>query len=169
MGKYGDLLKKCDDKRKAMEEAKEERKRQEKIAKSAKLTKGMRALATLLKDVENIDDIFMRYESFTNCIYITFKESIYNLARFVHNIVDDDYNAFLDALSHSYSVAKYDKVKSLIPNVFSVEYKEPTLSMEHGDLKVTKHMAIHITWTKEMNVDDFMEVVIKRLEDGYVI
>ena len=168
MGMYGDLLKKCDDKRKTMEEAEEERKRQEIIAKSAKLTKGMRALATLLKDVENIDDIFMQYGSFTNCIYITFKESIYNLARFVHNIVDDDYNAFLDALSHSYSVAKYDKVKSLIRSPFNID-KNPTLSMEYSDLKVTKHMAIHITWTKEMNVDDFMEVVIKRLEDGYVI
>ena len=129
----------------------------------------MRALATLLKDVENIDDIFMQYGSFTNCIYITFKETIYNLARFVHNIVDDEYNAFLDALSHSYNVAKYNKIKSLIPSPFGFEYKDPTLSMEYGDLKVTKDMSIHITWTEEMNVDDFMEVVIKRLEDGYYI
>lgn len=167
MGMYGDLLKKCEDRRKAMEEAEEERKRQEKIAKSAKLTKGMRALATLLKDVENIDDIFIQYGSFTNSIYITFKETIYDLARFVHNIVDDDYNAFLDALSRSYNVAKYDKVKSLIPSPFGFEYKDPTLLMEYGDLKVTKGISISITWTKEMNIDDAMEVVIKRLEDGY--
>lgn len=77
MGKYGDLLKKCDDRRKTMEEAEEERKRQEKIAKSTKLTKGMRALATLLKDVENIDDIFMQYGSFTNYIYILHLKNLY--------------------------------------------------------------------------------------------
>ena len=159
MGKYGDLLKKCDDRRKAREEAEEEKKRQKKIAKSAKLTKGMRALATLLKDVENIDNIFMRYESFTNYIHITFKDTVYNLTKFD----DDNYRAFLDALSCSYNVSKYIK-----DNLFhNSEYKEPTLSIEYGNLKETKHMAIHIVYTKAMDIDNFMEIVIKRLEDGY--
>ena len=163
MGKYGDLLKKCDTKRKIMEEAEEEKKRQEKIAKIAKLTKGMRLIATLLKDVEIIDDIFMRYEGFTNYIHITFKDTVYNLIKFDD---DDDYRAFLDALSRSYNVSKYVKNNALIPSPFNIDYKDSILSIEYGNLKESKYMAIHITWTKAMSIDDFMDVVFKRLEDG---
>lgn len=126
----------------------------------------MRLLATLLKDVEIIDDIFMRYEGFTNYIHITFKDTVYKLIKFDDNIDD---HAFLDALSHSYNVSKYVKDNALIPNPFNFNYKDSILSIEFGNLKESKHMAIHITWTKAMNIDTFMEVVIKRLEDGYDI
>lgn len=166
MSKYGDLLKKCDDRRKTIEEEREEKERQKRITKYARLTKCMRSLATLLKDVENISDISMSYEGFTNHIHITFKDTIYNLVRSNH-----DLNVFIDPLLHSYNISKYiKKDKSLIPNLFSFNYREPMLSIEYGDdLKITKGVSIYITWTKEMNIDDAMEIVIKRLEDGYDI
>lgn len=168
MGKYGDLLKKCDDRRKVIEEAKEEKERLEKIIRMAKITKSMQLLATLLKDVEIIDDIFIQYANFTNYIYITFKDTVYNLISF-YGV--DDYRSFLDTLSHSYNVAKYVENKALIPRpfTFNFNYKVPTLSMECGDLKETKNMSIYITWTKAMDIDNSMEIVIKRLEDGYII
>jgi len=155
MGKYGDLLKKCDDKRKTIEEAKEERKRQEKIAKSAKLTKGMRALATLLKDVENIDDIFIRYNNRCNYIKITFETNI------------DIVESFTNIFDTHFSIYNYAKVK---PGYVDMHYYSPYLTINNeciSDLNF-KCISICLENCLEMNIDDAMEVVIKRLEDGYI-
>lgn len=168
MGKYGDLLESCNIRRYAIEKEKEIKERQEKIIKCAKLTKNMRTLATLLKDVENITDISMSYQGFTNCVYITFKDTVYNLIKSAHDI--NEFNMSIDLSKQSYKIIKYDKVKGLLPNMYDRNYREPMLSIEYGDdLTITKGVTIYITWTKEMNIDDFMEVTIKRLEDGYDI
>ena len=154
MGKYGDLLKKCDDRRKDIEEAKEEKKRQEKIAKCAKLTKSMRSLATLLKDVEKILDISISYTSRCNHIKLIFDSDI-------------NVGSFTNIFDKRFSIDEYDKVK---PGYVDRFYHSPNLIMNAEDISDFnfKCLYIYLENCLEMNIDDAMEVVIKRLEDGYI-
>lgn len=147
MGKYGELLKSCNDRRKDIE-------RQEKIVKYTKLTKSMRELAALLKDVKNISDIFIRYNNRCNYIKITFETNI-DIAESFTNIFDT-----------RFSIYNYAKVK---PGYVDMHYS-PYLTINNecrSDFNF-KCISICLENCLEMSIDDAMEVVIKRLEDGYI-